>query len=282
MRKVTEIDLLLCVATYRSSKFATQMIESLHHIDGNVLCFITGAKEDTELHDIPTDHDNVIIAQSDRNCAAFNQAWGLVWAINNNINPRYVCFIDDDVEFTKNSENIIRVVESAEPFSLVSLGNSACLYKKGQTNVSWVDDCGMFVKFEDCVNCGVRDSQPEASWIFYTGIEYQHRLRYLTGKSTVAIYDNVYYKHHQRIDNNHQKIRSENEPEAFHYASRFWKDKFGIDMKIDPIGNANLWYKLRELCISPEYNRNFKKHLVFDGEWVDWKKIYNSYSVEIL
>ena len=132
------------------------------------------------------------------------------------------------------------------------------------------------------MNYGVRDSNPSAPIIFYTGIEYQHRMRYFTGKQTVANNKINYYFHHQRTDNNLNKIRSEKMPDAFIYAGRFWKDKFNIDLVIDPIGVENLWEKLYNLCSSEDYNKHFRKHLVFDGMWTNWKDIYEKYNVEVL
>ena len=265
------------------------MIESLHYLDCNFLCFITGTEQDEELQIISNhlleNNRNVILANSNRNCCVFNQVWGVVWAINNNVVPRYVCFIDDDVEFTENSEYIIGTISNLQPFSIAALANSACLYENNSDisiNPTWLDECGLFVNFDDCVNYGVRDSQPEAPWIFYTGIEYQHRLRYLTGKPSISISDKIYYKHHQRVDVDMQEVRKENAHEAFYYASRFWKDKFNIDLNIDPIGIKNLWENLWNICTANGFKHNFKKHLVFENEWTDWKKIYNNYSVEIL
>ena len=287
------IDLLLCVSTYRSSKQAIRMIDSLHHIDGDVLCFMTGALEDGELHTIynhvrDKNCENVIIARSPINCSVFNQSWAVVWAINNGLSPQYACFIDDDVEFTPSSKNILQVVKDCEPFSVCSLANSAMHYLKQDgtrgvlKNVTWLDECGMFVKFKDCVKYGVRDSQPDAPWIFYTGVEYMHRMRYFTGKPTIANGEINYYIHHQRTEPVLQKTRNETAHKAFYYAGRFWKDKFGIDMHINPVGDPETWDKLWSLCSSNLYSQHFKKHLVFDGMWTNWKDIYDRYDVEVI
>jgi len=222
--------------------------------------------------------DNVIVARSPINCAIFNQAWAVVWAINNHVTPEYVGFIDDDVEFT---EDIIQGIKDCEPFSLCALGNSATLYKKGITiNPPWLDGCGLFVKFEDCIKYGVRDSQQEAPWVFYSSVEYLHRLRWFTGRPAVSNGEKIFYLHHQREDKDLIDIRDETAEKAFYYASRFWKDKFGIDLPIDPIGDPHLWDKLYDLCTAR--NKQFKKHLIFDGMWTDWEGIYNRYGVEVI
>ena len=284
------IDLLICVSTYRSSKQAIRMIKSLHHIDGNVLCFITGALEDEELqairnHVYTNSYENVIVARSPINCSVFNQSWAVVWAINNRITAKYVCFIDDDVEFTSDSNDMIQAVDDCEPFSICALSNSAAQYetKNGiKKNASWIDECGMFVRFADCVKYGVRDSQPDAPWIFYTGVEYTHRLRYFTGKPVTINANRIYYLHHQRTEPELQEVRSETAHKAFYYAGRFWKDKFGIDMLINPIGDPRIWSKLWTLCSSRRHSSHFKKHLIFDGMWTNWKDIYNRYDVEVI
>jgi len=279
------IDILLCAPTYRSSTAAIRMIESLHHIDANVLCFITGSREDEELlviadylvgKDFP-----VILACAERNCAAFNQAWGFVWAVNNGLHAKYVCWIDDDVEFVHNDVAIMQAIEGAEPFSLLSLALPCEPREKNNPiGAGWLDACGIVAKFEDCVKYGVRDSQPEAPWIFYTEVEYMHRMCYFTNRPTASSVG-CYYLHYQRTDADLIEKRAETEAEAFHYAGRFWKDKFDIDVHIDPIGDPDVWGELWALC-NTGYNYNFEKHLIFDGRWVDWEDIYNSYNVEIL
>jgi len=259
------------------------MIESLHYIDGNVLLFITGAVEDTELYTICKHAGkNVIVARSPINCNIFNQDWAVVWAINNNINPEYVCFVDDDIEFTPESKGIIQAVEDCEPFSVCALANSAIYYRNTLDKTIWLDGCGLFAKFEDCIKYGVRDSNPAAAFIFYTGIEFQHRMRYFTGKPTVANNERIYYLHHQRADKDLREIRSEKAGDAFVYAGRFWKDKFGIELSVDPMVDRDIWEKLFELCSSEEYSAHFRKHLVFDGLWTDWEKIYKKYDVEVI
>lgn len=284
------LDLLLCVPTYRSAHAAIRMIESLHYIDANILCFITGVDVQPIADYLQGKDVPVILAQSNRNCTAFNQAWGFVWAMNNGLKAEYVCFIDDDVEFTENSRDIVQTIKAAEPFSVLSLASSVLtptgLHARDNgvlVDIHCLDECGIFVSFENCRQYGVRDSQPQATWIFYTGVEYLHRLRYLTGVLSVADVSRVHYLHHQRTDVEINAVRTETEGDAWHYSSFFWKDKFGISLSIDPIGNPKIWNELWELC-SEKHSGEFRKHLVFDGRWVEWGEIYDAYcaGVEIV
>lgn len=287
---LVQYDILFCASTFRTSKYAISFLKSLKNIKGKHLAVITTPIfEDViqivqELKNFPTD---VIIFKTDVDNQCLARAWGFVWAVNNGITARYYCSCDDDIEFNQKSKDILDKLDEISMlynFSMLAF-DSTHPYKYPyfekqienlRFNPPFIDGNCIFTHFEDNLNFGVMDAPLEEPAVFYTEIEYMHRLKYFTKKPVIVNIEKEFYVHNYNTFPEKNKIRSERYQKREQAGRKFWFQKFGItvpEFNSDYVAN-----EIFEEIINKNLTNKFKQHLIFKGEWNNWNKIYEDFS----
>ncbi len=287
---LVQYDILFCASTFKTSKYAISFLKSLKNIKGKNLAVITTPIfEDViqivqELKNFPTD---VIIFKTDVDNQCLARAWGFVWAVNNGITARYYCSCDDDIEFNQNSKDILDKLDEISMsynFSMLAF-DSTHPYKYPyfekqienlKFNPPFIDGNCIFTHFEDNLNFGVMDAPLEEPAVFYTEIEYMHRLKYFTNRPAIVNIEKEFYVHNYNTFPEKNKIRSERFQKREQAGRKFWFQKFGItvpEFNSDFVAN-----EIFEEIINKNLTNKFKQHLIFKGEWNNWNKIYEDFS----
>ena len=267
-------DILFTASMYKSASNALRMAKSIQHIEGNHLCvfatplvsdiyeFITGAN----------DLENTILLFSHIDNIYFCRALGFLYAILNKMKISYYCSCDDDIEFTEKSSCILSILDSLD-YAVMTFKSHGHAYKgfagKEMTyNPPWINGDSMFSRFEDNIKYGLPDSLVDEPVTFFTEVEYQHRMRYLSRKKTIIDKRDEYYIHHFRERNNAiTALRSRDSVHKMHSGNRFWKEKYGVDVDFIEDGNHDAVYRK---TMQLEYIEKIKTHLIFGGLWNNW------------
>ncbi|MCX7908195.1 MAG: FkbM family methyltransferase [Ignavibacteria bacterium] len=282
-------DILFGISTFKSSHLAIRLLKSIPKVQGKHIAFIVSPViEDlveikNSLNEVSTD---VVLFHSKIDNLALGRAWGFVWAINNGIVARYYCSCDDDIEFTENSKYILERLDKAYStlgFSIMAFDSSHPYrypYFKQKIdylkiNPPFIDGNCMFSRFSDNILYGVMDAPLEAPSVFYTEVEYLHRMMYFTNKPGIVDCEKEFYLHHIRVDPKTQPIRQERYESRDKAGKFFWEQKFGLK-NLNFIDDFE-YYDIYNLLINSEKKENFKKHLIFKGTWNKWDEIYSEF-----
>lgn len=285
----TSYDIVFTLSTYKSCQIAINFLRSLKFLQANVLPILVSPIENdleyiySQTIDIP-----VVYILSDFNSLHMGRAWGFVWAFNNNIRGRYLASCDDDIEFYEPAKDILSRLDQADQqigFSLMAFRSTHPQWDAGMTHIhdeikvglNWLDGNCIFSKWQDNVDFGVIDALPEVPMCYFVELEYSHRMRFLTGRPLVYDVRNVYYQHIFRADPQINAQRALNSDRGLVSGNQFWVRKFGLQM-MDINSTPGIHEHLYKLTTtSPGAVARYTKHLLFDGEWNDWEKIYAGY-----
>ena len=281
------MDFLLCAATFESHESAIRLIQSIQKLGANCLAVITGPIV-TELEyikmatlDIPR-----VLFLAPENSMYLCRNWGFVWAVHESISARYMASLDDDIEFRDESRGMIERMDEirVDPtFSVLGFSCNSHHYTawggedKGgmlRLNPTFVDGNMIFTQWEDNLQFGLPDSLPHEPMSYFSEVEFEHRLRILTGRPTVGEVSKQYwYWHYHRDELPRLRKRQISCAGGESTGVRLWKEKYGLDMG-SFIWDAKTCYRALEELKGRE--EQMKKHMIFDGQWNDWGAIYAS------
>lgn len=279
-------DIIFGISTYRSNDLINRFLASTHNLLGkNLFVVISPIEQDmlNAFYDNPS--NDVVFMTSKINNHVLGRSWPFVWAVNNGISAKYYCECDDDLEWTKESGKIFGKLEKGWkelPYAMFGFDSTHPYgYKdfermqgKLKVGVPWLDGNCIFTRWQDNLECGVMDSLPTAPLAFFVETEYAHRLRYLTNRPIVMDTETTYYIHHFRDNPNLFTQRKKTFTKAVEDGRRFWKEKFGLDVEFKGDVHKTLYQKET----APECKDGFRKHLLFDGLFTDWKAIYTKFA----
>lgn len=271
-------DILFTAAVYKSAQHAIEFANSIRFVGDNNYCVLATPirSEIQEIVDGIEDCRNIAVLYSHIDNLYFCRAIGFLFALRRRMKFRYYCSCDDDIEFTKNSQEIPGILDKTE-FSVMTFCN-AKRRKNGSVIYSpmWINGDSMFTNFSDNLEYGLPDSLPKEPVTFFTEVEYQHRMRFLTRRQIVADRRKVYYKHNSRIESDPiTKIRDESSYQKMRSGNEFWKQKYGIDVNFSYGGiHEGVYHQ----TMKPENENIIKSHLIFDGMWNNWDEIIAEYS----
>jgi hypothetical protein len=229
-----------------------------------------------DLEAIRSSTDRGILLQTARNHAYFNRAVGFIWAVHEGLEARFYCNLDDDIEFTEGSRDLLEYLDQ-DDWSLKVFSNKYQGYNQ-RINPYKIDGNCMFVHWQDVLDYGVPDAYPDEVMSFHIENEYSYRLRLLTGRPTIAENEREFYLHHFRTEPHRQKQRGELFGTRGEYgAGYFWAKKYGVeDFNTYEEG---IYARLVDVMArKPDAMRN---HLLFDGLGNDWKTIWDSIQAEV-
>lgn len=283
-------DAVISASCYMSPAHSIRLIKSVPVIDGSVLTIITCPHiEDAQaisaaVEDVQSD---TIILHSSRRERHLCQDLGFVWCLANNYAGRYSAFTDDDIEFT--GSKIIEFLDHAPKFSALGFTSNTIHYGigpfRGQYQIGeycfnpcWVDGHNIFATWDTNLKCGVMDACPGAFNSSFAEVEYAHRLSLLSGLPTIGC---KYYglHHHSRVDNVEQLRDAVNQQSVVHEGYRLWEKKFGLTMSAGDFNSSAIgWNDIERTLAQPQYAEQYKRHMIFDGLWLDWDEIWRRYS----
>lgn len=265
------IDILFTASTHRSVANAIRMAESLAWIDGQTMLVLTGDSLD-ELAEIDRANTGATLLHSQRDNLYFNRAAGLIWAGWHGVQARYLCSCDDDLEFTEESRDLVQILDKASEmteFGVMTFNNHSHRYDgfsddiQGdlRVGVRWINGDSMFVPWPYVVRFGLPDSLPDVPVTYFSEIEYQHRIRALTGRPIVAACGKqAYYVHHFREPGPITTDRATRAMDGIAAGSEFWRRKYGVDV------DAGDWHKYPELFeVVKAAGDEARRHLIFGG-----------------
>jgi len=275
-------DILLCAATYAFPECAVRMLRSVDKLDGKCLAVISGCKpedlEEIAKHEYPCD---VVLMKAPRNCMYLCRAWGFVWAVHEGIRADFMFSADDDLEFTDESAEMLPILGRAKSdpgFSVMGFKPSkpklsgAERTERGRLiNPSFIDGNLNITQWDDNLDYGLPDSLPGEAMSYFTEVEYQHRMRVLTGRPTLQCADRIYYTHHFREDPMRTQERKRSCARGMSAGCRLWKEKYGLeDLRIAvDMRECDRIFKLVK-----DKTDEMKSHLLFGGLWNDWDAVY--------
>lgn len=281
-------DILFTASTYKSSQNALRLIKSIRQIEGNHICtVVTPLQEDigelvAGLNAMGDVGCRTLIFHSTVNHLYQSRGWGFVWTVVNNIQPCYLCSCDDDIEFTENSNDIVRRL-NINKYSIMAFSSSAHGYRftigdiQGKDNVTtdigWINGDAMFTHFEDNLRYGVPDALLTYPVSYFTEIEYQHRMAFLTGGWTKVDARKTFYLHHFRDNSNLNALRGQHAITGMSVGKQLWKEKYGIDLGSGHTFDCQALFQ--QVSTMPE---KMKSHFIFHGLWNDWNAIYERIS----
>ena len=270
-------DILFTASTYKSAQNAIRFANSIEHIDGNNLCIITGSlKED--INEISKETDAITFI-SDVNSLYLSRAWGFVWAINNDIEFKYLCSCDDDLEFIERSDDIVAFLHKASEYGFSVLAFQSPYHAYSGTeldsgyylNAPWLNGDCMYSQIEDNIKFGLPDCFLHTPVMYYSEVEYQQRMQVMTGRPIVVPQEKNKYIHHFRTDPVISALRSKLFHEGSKAGTEIWEKKHGFAMKewkLDIIPKA---------YAAVEKSKNIE-HIMFGGQTNNWQEIYDSLS----
>lgn len=287
-------DILFGLSTYKSANLAIRMLKSLHKVKGQHLAVVVSPLEEDVIklkNALEEFEIDVLIFKSNIDNQCLGRAWGFVWAVNNGITARYYCSCDDDLEFTEQSYDMLDRLDSTystHGFSMMAFdSNHPYKYPYFEEmhgylkfNPTFIDGNCMFTRFYDNLLYGVMDAPLESPSVFYTEVEYLHRLMYFTKKPAIVDFEKEFYLHHIRTDANVQVYRQQRYKEREKAGRYFWFLKFGISIEDFP--DEFMYPTLYKQVIQNNLVENFKKHLIFKNEWNHWEKIYSMFSTDFI
>jgi len=280
---MSDYDILLCAATYDSSECAIRMLRSVDKLEGNCLAVISGCRlEDLEKiteHEYPCD---VILMKAPYNSSYLCRAWGFIWAVHMSIQADFMFTADDDLEFTDASIKMLPILKEAKddpgfsvmgfkPSAPADMGGSGTPYGLYRVNPLYLDGNLNISQWQDNLDYGLPDSLPNQPMSYFTEVEYQHRLRALSGRPTLLCLGDVYYTHHFRTDPSRVRKRSHTCSGGMDAGEELWRKKYGIEVRGIRWDNR-VCDKIYDLV--KDRKDLMKSHLLFNGLWNDWSAIY--------
>jgi hypothetical protein len=263
---------------------AIRMLKSIPIIQGRVLPIITcprledayAIRDAMQSTEIP-----LIILHSTFGPRYFCQSIAFVYCVLNDIEGRYFAVTDDDIEFIKG--DIFPRLDNCPPFSVFGFSSNQVLYgfalwhgrnKYGEyiENPLWLDAHNMWSKWENNLVAGLPDSSASSPNAAFVEVEYQHRLRLLTGQPTIGCtYAPIH--HYTRIDDLEKRRGTYN---IVIEGYKFWEEKFGLVLSGQWFVDAKMNWDDVDKCLSaPHFLPAYKKHLVFGGLWTDWQAVWD-------
>lgn len=276
-------DILFTASVYKSARNALRFAQSIKHVEGNHICvLVTPLREDADrlvegLAGTISLGCRVLVFHSAVDNLYQGRGWGFVWAVANGVSAKYLCSGDDDIEFTEFSHDIVERLDATE-FSVMTFRGNAHGYRKNigetehgiTTDLTWLNGDTMFTHFEDNLQYGVADALPGYPVSYFTEIEYQQRMSYLTGRwLAVDTRRIVFYIHHFRLDEEMNRVRGEHAILGMSAGKNLWKEKYGIELDHTSIDCEKLY---KRVITMPE---KMKSHFIFYGLWNDWDAIYS-------
>lgn len=280
MRLLKNYDILLCAATYDFPGCAVRMLRSMDKLDGKCLAVISGCKRDDleaiAKQEYPCD---VVLMKAPRNCMYLCRAWGFVWAVHEDIRADFMFSADDDLEFIDESAKMLPMLNEAKidpGFSVAGFGSKGTkiigeVTDRYRINPLFMDGNLNITQWDDNLDYGLLDSLPDEAMSYFTEVEYQHRMRILTGRPTLQWANKIYYIHHFRNDPVRTKARTSSCSRGQYAGCQLWKEKYGLD-------GLRIATDVRECNRIFEAVKNkkaeMKRHLLFGGLWNDWEAIH--------
>jgi len=276
-------DVLLCTATYEFPGCAVRMLRSIDKLGGDCLAVVSGCKrgdlETIAREEYPCD---VVLMKAPYNSSYLCRAWGFIWAVHEGIRADFMFSADDDLEFIDESAEMLPLLHKAKDdpgFSVMGFRPSnpkpsgaeriedGCL-----VNPLFIDGNLNITQWDDNLNYGLPDSLPDEVMSYFTEVEYQHRMRILTGRPILQYTDKTYYIHHFRDDPTRTKARTSSCSRGQYAGCQLWKEKYGLD-------GLRISTDVRECARIFEFVKDkkdeMKRHLLFGGLWNDWEAIYD-------
>lgn len=285
-------DILFTASTYKSAQNALCFIKSICQIEGNHICTVVSPLQ-SDIDEIVTGLANagdvgcrVIVFRSTVDHLYQSRGWGFVWAVANGIQARYLCSCDDDIEFTENSQDIVRRL-NINRYSIMAFSSNVHGYRftigdiQGHDNITtdigWINGDAMFSHFEDNLKYGVPDALLTYPVSYFTEIEYQHRMSCLTGEWMKVDARKTFYLHHFRNNSELNSLRGQHAIVGMSVGKQLWKEKYGIDLGVGHTFDCQALYQ--QVSTMPE---KMEKHFIFHGLWNDWGEIYNRISPQFI
>jgi hypothetical protein len=272
-------DIIFTASTFKSNDNAIRTINSVRHIPGRHLYILTGPfLEDMQAIAAGIERGTeTILWQSDNPNLYFCRDWGWLSAKMLGLEAYWHCTGDDDLEFTDASAEIVYQLLRARRIGASVIGfNSSCNFYGGaiskmvdnfRTDAPWINGDCMFAAWEDNLEYGLPDCLPNHNVPFFTEVEYQHRLRALSGRPLLVAVDKTYYVHHSRTQPEISAIRDLDVVGRITAGSDFWKAKYGVEP-----GDWNVPYIHERLFnLTKDMREEMQRHLILDGIWTDWQ-----------
>jgi len=213
------------------------------------------------------------------------RAIAALYAMREGMEPAYLCSCDDDLEFTAESADLLGELDRAQletGFGVATFNSSSHNYEDmpgqiqervGDTlEMGWLDGNSLFIPWDVVLDAGLPDSLPTAPLTYFTEVEYQHRVRVLLKRPSVAIIGKqAYYRHGFRPASDPvTNERADRAGHAIEAAATFWREKYGVhDIGV---GDANNYPALLETVRAAGDRAN--QHLIFEGLGPpDWDEI---------
>ena len=275
-----DYDILFCMANYKFPKCTSRMLRSIGKLDAKCLAIVTGCrKRDLEAiakHEYPCD---VVLMKAPRNCMYLCRAWGFIWAVHEGIRADFMFSADDDLEFIDESAHILPALNEVKEdpgFSVAGFSGSGMKIAGKQAgicqlNPTFMDGHLLVTQWDDNLNYGLPDSLPREAMSYFTELEYQHRMRILTGRPTVRIGGDVSYIHHFRRDPARTKARNASCSRGMYAGCQLWKVKYGIE---DLLIASDMHECDRIFELVKDKKEEMKQHILFGGLWNSWLVIY--------
>lgn len=232
--------ILFTAATHHSVENAVRMAASIEWIPGlNGIVF--AGVERAELVEIKRAVPAASCLLSTVDNLYFCRALGFLWALMVGIPYDYICSCDDDLEFVPESSALpqrLRAAEQSADFSLLTFNNHSHHYDEFsersldgfRLEPLWVNGDSMFVRWHDVLSFGLPDSLPDEPVTYFSEIEYQHRLRLLTGRPLVVDCGLPrYYIHHFREPGPITQERAGRAGQGIAAGQRFWREKYAVE-----------------------------------------------------
>lgn len=272
--------ILFTASTYKSVDSAIRFLRSIQNVEGSHKAVICGPVrwelEHIKAHVGEVPNCKIRLFHSGLNNMYLCRAFGFVLFAANKKRARYYFSGDDDIEFTEASRDLVKVLDSERRFSVATFSNGIIGYKvddSGKTwNPYWINGDSMFSHWDDNLLYGLPDSVRHAPVSYYTEIEYEHRMRHLTHKSTLVFNDRQYYTHHFRETPYQNEARGDGANQAMTCGRHLWEEKY--DLPPFSEYEDGIWDRLdRDIKFMPE---KMVQHVMFGGQSNDWQAIYES------
>jgi len=280
-----DYDILLCMATYDFPECTIRMLRSIDKLNAKCLAVVSGCKlgglKEIAKHEYPCD---VVLMKAPHNSIYLCRDWGFVWAVHEGIRADFLFIVDDDLEFIDISAEMLPILNEVKidpGFSVMGfkpskpkLAGAEKIGPNYRINPAFIDGNLNITQWDDNLNYGLPDSLPNEPMSYFTEIEYQHKMRVLTGRSTLIRVDKVYYTHHFRSDPIRAKARAVSCGRGIWAGGELWEKKYGLtDLRI-AVEQKDAYRIFEFVKNKPDM---MKRHLLFGGLWNDWPAIYHKF-----
>jgi len=278
-------DILFSASCYNSASNAERMVRTLPFLNCKTLFIVTSPRQEDLNYLKSKNFPNLILFKSDLKNMYMCRNWGFIWAVRSQITSKYYCSCDDDIEFTENSRDILSRLDNND-FSVMTFNNTVQIYNAWNSGlqgtcrmVSWINGDSMFTHWIDNLKYGLPDCLPDSDPLpICSETEYGQRLYALSGKPILAdIERNDFYIHHFRDSSSKIELRDNRIVARINSGVDFFSTKYPgifphprIDINSYDVHGA----LLRHIRAHPEQS---KCHLLYNGLWNDFGKIYEQY-----